>query len=620
MAATLLGSSVAQATDGAAVVKPAAGAGSPDATSKATAPAKPPEAATSKPAAPATPPKAAPAKPPVHPPDWERPHIILPIVKASRITTRRLLVRTLHEALAAHDYPLAARLNAGLAREANVRARRVLDAWKALRDPATGLVPKSPVPQMRFWNTRDVAGDLFPYLLYASHELDAAGASLWLDTMAFERARCGPMPCNLALPGGAPLEMKLPETLFGAVEYAKDGLLAVTERLGEGPWLDRMVEDIDAVLAASPIASSAGALVSDGTEVNGELLLVLSRLWQKTGNEKYIAAAERIAEAYLFEVMPKNHGLPARMWDFASSKPRTAEFRLRDHGSELFPGLGEFYLVEKLAGRPAAERYREPIRRFFDAVLALPRTPDGMFLDSYDAATGKPIDGDVTDTWGYLLTGLAAFDLAEGTRTYFAEIEHVMRGAATRRSFQWEWNYMDGYADSIESMLYHLPFHPIAACAEWVDDEIEVLFAKQQPNGFVERWYLDGNFIRTTMLYARYKTMGTHVEPWNPHLQLGAVVDPADGRLFVHVSSDAAWSGRLRFDVPRHALTWRYPVEFPRLNGLPEWFTVDPARTYTVTDLSTGAVSKHSGAALASGLPLTLPPDTPTRLTLTPEK
>jgi len=547
------------------------------------------------------------------------PLLMRPILPADRSSPRRLLVDQLHGAVAAGSYDAAARINAVLGQEAYVRARRVLDAWETLRGPATGLIPKSPVAHMRYWNSEDVGADLFPYLLYAAHELDAGGVQPWLDTMAAERRICGRLPCQIALPSGIRIERRLEADIFGAVEYSKDGLLAVAERLGRGPWLDRMIEDIDAVLEAAPVETPRGRLASDGTEVNGELLIVLSRLWLATRDEKYIAAAERIADAYLFDVMPKNHGLPARLWHFPTMRPASAEFRLRDHGSELVPGLGELYLVEKLSGRAAAQRYREPIRHFLDAVLRLPRTSDGMFHDSYDAASRNPIDADVADTWGYVLTGYHAFDLAEGTDVYGAEIERIMRAAATRRSFEWEWRYMDGYADTLESMLYMLPFRPIAECMRWVDDEIEVLFGKQHDDGFVERWYLDGNFIRTAMLYAHYKSLGVRAVPWNEDVAVGASMNPQTRELFVHVQAGRPWSGRIVLDVPRHARTWNLPKEYPRLNGLPQWFVVETERSYLVTDAATGTSVTRSAKELEAGLDVSLPAPAAVRLRIQPQ-
>jgi hypothetical protein len=135
-----------------------------------------------------------------------------------------------------------------------------------------------------------------------------------------------------------------------------------------------------------------------------------------------------------------------------------------------------------------------------------------------------------------------------------------------------------------------------------VDDEIEIMFAMQWPSGFVDKHYLDGNFIRTALLYATYKTQGVVAEPWREDVCLGAAWDADGKRLYLHVSADEPWQGRLRFDVPRHRTIWAMPFNYPRLNATPEWFVVEPESTYRVTDLDSGEEALVTGQALADGL------------------
>ena len=77
-----------------------------------------------------------------------------------------------------------------------------------------------------------------------------------------------------------------------------------------------------------------------------------------------------------------------------------------------------------------------------------------------------------------------------------------------------------------------------------------VLYGYQHDDGSVTDENIDGNFIRTAMLYGRWLTQGTRVEPWAPTVALGAI---AEGPcLHVHLHTAAPWSGRLLFDTPRH--------------------------------------------------------------------
>jgi len=183
-----------------------------------------------------------------------------------------------------------------------------------------------------------------------------------------------------------------------------------------------------------------------------------------------------------------------------------------------------------------------------------------------------------------------------------------MRAAAARKSFSWEpWMPHDGYADSIESMLYLLPWFDDPECSRWVDDEIEVMFNMQRPTGDVSGGYLDGNFSRTALLYATYKTLGITAHPWREDVYVGAAYDRNRKQVYLHVGAASPWKGVLKFDVPRHRVIWNLPLEYPRLNGTPEWYVVEPEKKYTVTDLKNGKKALLSGRVLGEGLQIDLP-------------
>jgi hypothetical protein len=261
------------------------------------------------------------------------------------------------------------------------------------------------------------------------------------------------------------------------------------------------------------------------------------------------------------------------------------------------------------------------LREFLDKILVTGRTDGGLWYNSVDVSTLEPFDNNLADTWGYILNGYQVFDLAEGTDRYAAEIERAMRAAATQHSINWEGNRQDGYADAIESMLYLLPWFDIPECRYWVDDEIEVMFLKQRPDGFVEGWYLDGNFVRTALMYAQYKTQGLRLVPWREHVRVGAAFDLDSDALYVHIAAKGNWQGKLLFDTPRHRAIWNLPFEYPRLNGSPEWYVVEPESTYLVTNLDTSEAHAYSGQELANGLPVTLgdSQDNVLRLTISQE-
>src|SRR6478609_8093309 len=95
----------------------------------------------------------------------------------------------------------------------------------------------------------------------------------------------------------------------------------------------------------------------------------------------------------------------------------------------------------------------------------------------------------------------------------------------------------------------------------WMDYQIKWMWSKQDSahrphlekwrgRGIVEGWYGDGNFNRTSLMYAMWKTQGVSAHPWRADLRYGAV--RRGDSLFVVVEAYSAWSGALRFDTPRH--------------------------------------------------------------------
>lgn len=544
-----------------------------------------------------------------------------PNAPPDRVTARRLVVASLHDARARNDCERAAMLNAILSQEAFQRAYRALKAWETVRDPDTGLLPWALAPHYQEWDVNRIGANLFSHLLVASYYLDPGNKALWEQILAYERETCGAMPCSIEFHSGNIIEANLDASIRGASEYTRDGLLAVTERLGPGPWFDRMVEGVDAILDAAYVETQAGPIPSNSTEVNGSQLQVLTRLYWATGDERYLQMAERIAETYLFEVFPSNHGLPTDYWDFearrplpedkrfrppAESIPGVYPFRLSDHGGEIIAGLTELYVLERMLNRPQADQYRQPLQEFLDRILVTGRTDEGLWIHSVVVDTLEPFDDNLSDTWGYNLCGFQMFDLAEGTDRYADEIERTMRAVATRHSMNWEGDRADGCADTIESMLYLLPWFDIPEAHYWVDDEIEVMFLKQRPDGFVEGWFLDGNFVRTALMYAQYKTQGLSLDPWSERIRVGAAFDRDSDTLYVYVAAQEDWQGSLRFDTPRHRTIWNLPVEYPRVNGAPQWYVVEPEDVYLITNLDTGRASSYSGQELAEGLPITL--------------
>jgi len=111
-------------------------------------------------------------------------------------------------------------------------------------------------------------------------------------------------------------------------------------------------------------------------------------------------------------------------------------------------------------------------------------------------------------------------------------------------------------------------------------------------------------------------TRGLLARPWQQGLALGAA--EAEHGLAIVIRSDKPWSGRLVFDIPRHRLYMGFARDWPRMNTLPEWFTVEPDASYTVSDLAAGSSATYTGAQLHAGLAIEVKGGGEVRLLVSP--
>jgi dienelactone hydrolase len=492
-----------------------------------------------------------------------------------------------------------------LARRSFCRALGVLDGWWQTREPRTGLYPRrldQPV-----WAPNDNAADMLPFLALTAHYLAPARLEEVLRIIPLEReltTRWEGLPDWFALTNRAWVypQVDTNRLVFCAAEYCKDGLLPMTEVMGRGLWTERLFALVEAMFAHAPQASDFGSLPADDTEVNGETLQVLSRLYFLTGERKFLDWAQRIGDAYCFEVLPRSGYLPPARWDFQNHRALADRFSLNDHGNEIVGGLSELYVAAQAGAPDKAARYRAPLKAMSARLLDRARNADGLWVELVRPSDGGVIDARTPDTWGYALSGVATLSLAMrdsvGARAARKALRHLDQG----RYLDWAGG-ADSYADSIEGGLVLLNRFPAKAGWSWFGKVLPVFLGKQREDGIVEGWYGDGNYARTALMAGLYYTQGARCHPWRTDLRLGAI--RRGGRLLLALQAKEAWSGRVLFDRPRHRLHLGLPFNYPRLNEFPEWYAVDPAATYEVR-LGAEAPRRRTGAQLADGVFLSL--------------
>lgn len=491
-----------------------------------------------------------------------------------------------------------------IARRCFNRALLLVDGWWATRDPVTGLYPRR--VDQPVWAPQDNAADMFPFLAITAWFLAPERLDEILQIIPKEKHytdRLGAMPDWFSLTNRTYVytNADLPRLTFNAAEYCKDGLIPMTEVMGRGPWVDRMIELTDAIFERAAVKSDHGLLPADDTEVNGDILQTLARLYSMTRQPKYLEWAERIGDAYCLEVLTKNGGLPAYRWDFTKHEVLKDSLNLNDHGNELIGGLAEHYVIVKAFHPERAGRYREPLNAMFHRLLDKARNADGLWFNLIKSSTGEPLNRETPDTWGYALSATATFALATGDERLLAAVKAALRNLNQPRYY--DWYGADAYADSIEGATYLLNRFPTREAFDWLENVLPIFLGKQRDNGIVEGWYGDGNYARTALLAARYYTQGAICRPWRSDLRFGAIRN--GDTLTIALSAENDWKGTMVFDQARHRTILNLPVNYLRLNEWSEWFTVEANRNYQVK-VGGSKTRTMTGAELVEGLPLSL--------------
>ncbi|MHC4336699.1 MAG: DUF6807 domain-containing protein [Planctomycetota bacterium] len=478
--------------------------------------------------------------------------------------------------------------NGRLANEGFIRCRDYVKAWLGHTDPKTGLIPKGLREGRRdFWNAQDAAADNYPFMVLTAAITDRPlfegrmRDMLRTETRLTSRIGALPDTYSFSKRNFQNAQPDIGRIIFGSSEYIKDGLLPLTEWLGPSPWCHRMIAILDDIWKHAPVETKYGKIPSTSHEINGEMLQALSRIYWMTGEKKYLDWAIRLGDYYL---LGENH--PTR---------NATKLRLRDHGCEILSGLCELYATVNFALPEKKQAYQKPIHEMLDRVLEIGRNEHGLLYNSINPQTGQHSDG-VADTWGYNLNGFYTVYLVDRTESYRQAVLKAL-GCLNKhyKKYKWEGNRdsADGYADSIESAINLYNREPVPSAAQWIDSETKVMWQKQQPDGIIEGWHGDGNFARTTIMYCLWKTKGITIRPWREDVIFGAVQQ--GDQLKVSIRADKEWKGEILFDTPRHRKNMKMPLDWPRINQFPEWFTFRSGKLYTLRDLTLNTNRIYTG-------------------------
>ncbi len=483
------------------------------------------------------------------------------------------------------------------ANEGFVRCQNFVQGWLDQSDPETGLIPRNLEASKDIWNAQDAAADNYPFMVLTSFFVDQQMFNgRMLDMLHTEKrltSRVNSLPdtYSFSKKGFENEKVDIAKIVFGTSEYIKDGLLPLTEWLGQSPWSERMIEmlyDLKNEIDIADQIHRGGKKNSTREEVNGEMLQTLSRVYWMTGDEQLLDWAIKIGDYYLL-----GDHFPTRDLDY---------LRLRDHGCELISGLCELYVATSYAKPDKKKAYQKPLHEMLDRILEVGRNEDGMFYDAINPQTGEIEQERIADTWGYTLNGYYDVFLLDHTPEYKEAILKIFSNLHKYTNHDWEGGSSDGYADAIESALNLYNRIPNSEVPKWMDSEIKVMWGKQLESGIIEGWHGDGNFARTTIMYNLWKSKGLYVQPWREDLILGA--EQNGDSLLISISAKKPWTGKLYFDKPRYKENMKLPIDWPRINQFPEWFTADKAAQYQLVDFDKQEQKQYGGNQLIDGVDL----------------
>lgn len=489
--------------------------------------------------------------------------------------------------------------NGSLANESYVRSLNFVKAWMLQRDSISGLIPANLTGKKDLWEPFNSAADNYSFMVLTSFLLDQdLYNGPMLDILRSEQkltSRIKSLPDVFRF-STQNFQTEVPDTnwiIFGTSEYIKDGLIPLTEYIGRSPWTERMmemVEDLSGYYTVFKNMDKLGSYKAVSEEVNGSMLQALSRIYWLSGNKKYLDWATRIGDYYLVE----NRDLSS-----------VGYLRLRDHGCEIIGGLSELYVTLNYVNPEKKNQYRERFYKVLDRVLEVGRNEDGLFFNAVNTITGEVADSGIVDNWGYILDAYYSVFLTDKKEEYRQALLAMIDNLNLKyRHFPWEGKSHDGYADAIESGINLYNRENVPGLKSWIDSEIKVMWGMQREDGIIGGGHPDGNFARTAIMHALWKTQGIHCSPWRDDLKFGA--EMKNGKLYISVSSEKEWHGKMTFDYMRHKEIMHLPVDYPRINQFPEWFTVNYQKSYKFIDFTRKIRSQFSGTELTEGIELNL--------------
>ena len=94
------------------------------------------------------------------------------------------------------------------------------------------------------------------------------------------------------------------------------------------------------------------------------------------------------------------------------------------------------------------------------------------------------------------------------------------------------------------------------------------------------------------------------MQSWQNDIFIGA--EQKGDSLLISLQTQTPWKGKLFFDRKRHKENLNLPIDWPRINQFPEWFTAIEDRDYQVVGIDEKIVNEFKGSELINGIDIEL--------------
>lgn len=494
-----------------------------------------------------------------------------------------------------------AELRGAIYEDCGRNAQRLLRGWlENKQDPQTHLYPKGGM-----WNYHNEAADHYASLVlianYVRPELNQPGGALY-QTLLSCKELCLTENGLLAEYDLKAMKKGPTASLDRLSEWLRDGFIRLMEAMGtENIWYEEFVRLSDAMLDE---ADRQGGIEVAFTkpEFVGHMLQSLSRLYLITGNERYLLAAEKLADAQLAD--PDKVVGMATLWD---------------HSCEMTPGLGEFIAMEGQLHRPRLKEYAAALRVILDRLREKHGHPETGFLCENSVGQNNLIEWKrPPNAWGYVLFTYQNYDQATGEGRYENFVKKPLKWMLDNYKRRDEvislWPYnrsSDAHSDTYESILTLMTRYPdlegMYELLDWTTLQHIHRRQSQEKYGPYTGGHFDGSTGRTLCIHMMLHSQGVRTAPFVEGLRLGGV--QKDGKLYLSLSNcrSEAWKGLLRFDWPRNEGKAGI-INWSRINEYPQWFTVRPEKSYQVA-IDDQPARKMTGKELMQGLAIDVHPE-----------